>query len=100
MALYSFRESCPRLLARTDTSGLTVRSDWQNVCAAAATWPVGDALRFFETRFELARVGGDNLCHRLLRAGNFGQPHHLPGFDVPVYGVPRDLIHASWRRAG
>lgn len=95
MALYSFRESCPRMLARTDTSGLTVRSDWQNVCAAAATWPVGDALRFFETRFELARVGeGTTYVTGYYEPEISGSRTHLPGFDVPVYGVPRDLIHA------
>ena len=31
-ALASFRESCPRLLARTDASGLTRSEDWQPAC--------------------------------------------------------------------
>jgi hypothetical protein len=57
MALYFLPGKLSAPVGPHDTSGLTVRSDWQNVCAAAATWPVGDALRFFETRFELARVG-------------------------------------------
>ena len=56
-ALSSFRESCPRLTARTDTSGLTRPEDWRQACTAAASWPAGTAPRFFETMFETVRVG-------------------------------------------
>lgn len=94
-ALFSFRESCPRLLARNDTSGLTQRSDWQDVCAAAAGWPSNDAGRFFRSRFELARVGdGNTYVTGYYEPEIAGSRTHLPGYDVPVYGVPSDLVHA------
>ena len=49
-SLASFRESCPRLVSRNDTSGLTRTEDWKPSCDAAARWPVSDAPSFF-TRF-------------------------------------------------
>lgn len=94
-ALASFRESCPKLLARNDTSGLTQRGDWQDVCAAATYWPGNDAARFFRSRFELARVGdGSTYVTGYYEPEIAGSRYHLPGYDVPVYGVPRDLVHA------
>jgi membrane-bound lytic murein transglycosylase A len=97
-ALASFRESCPRLLGRNDTSGLTQRGDWQDVCAAAANWPTNDAARFFRSRFELARVSdGSTYVTGYYEPEIAGSRTHIPGYDVPVYGVPRDLVHA---RAG
>ena len=35
-ALGSFRESCPKLTARSDASGLTRPADWAPACAAAS----------------------------------------------------------------
>lgn len=92
-ALASFRESCPRLLARTDASGLTRNADWQAACTAAAGWPTAEAQRFFETQFETAVVG-DGASHV---TGYFepeiaGVRQRRPGFDVPVYRVPDDLV--------
>ncbi|WDF72160.1 murein transglycosylase A [Novosphingobium sp. KACC 22771] len=94
-ALASFRESCPKLLARPDTSGLTQRSDWQDVCAAAAAWNAADAQRFFRSRFELAQVGdGATYVTGYYEPEIAGSRTRQPGYDVPVYGVPRDLVHA------
>ena len=56
-ALASFAESCPKLLRRTDASGLTRAEDWQPACAAASAWPRSDAPRFFAEQFESAVVG-------------------------------------------
>ena len=56
-ALASFRESCPKLLVRTDASGLTRTEDWRASCAAAADWPRGEGQRFFESQFETVVVG-------------------------------------------
>jgi membrane-bound lytic murein transglycosylase A len=38
-ALAGFIESCPRLLAREDASGLTRPEDWRSACETARGWP-------------------------------------------------------------
>ena len=92
-ALRSFTESCPRLLARTDISGLTVAADWQAACAAAAAWPAGQATRFFTQYFETASIGdGKAFATGYFEPEIAGSRAHLPGYDVPVYKVPPDLI--------
>src|SRR5690349_17138922 len=55
-ALAGFRESCPRLLARTDASGLTSGSHWEPACTAVRGW-TGEPGAFFERYFETVRVG-------------------------------------------
>ena len=52
LALQAFRISCPTLMRRTDTSGLTRGSDWNNACAAASSWPETSASEFFSRYFE------------------------------------------------
>ena len=47
-ALASFRESCPKLLSRTDASGLTTGGQWEPACTAARGWSGGDAAAFFD----------------------------------------------------
>ena len=73
-ALVSFRESCPRLLARIDASRLTSPGDWKFPCEAARTWPAAQAQEYFARMFELVRVGDGNaalLPALKLRAFNF-----------------------------
>ncbi len=92
-ALASFRESCPKLLVRTDASGLTRSEDWQGACAAAATWPRGEAQRFFENQFEAVTVGdGTSFATGYFEPEIAGSRLHRPGFDTPVYGLPPDLV--------
>ncbi len=92
-ALASFRESCPRLLIRTDASGLTRTEDWQPACAAAATWPQGEAQRFFESQFEAVTVGdGSSFATGYFEPEIAGSRVRRPGFDTPVYGLPPDLV--------
>jgi membrane-bound lytic murein transglycosylase A len=92
-ALASFQISCPQLLRREDRSGLTRPSDWQPACASAATWPKGDAVGFFERWFETARIGdGKSFVTGYYEPEIAGQRNRAPGFDVPVYGLPPDLV--------
>ena len=99
-ALSSFRESCARLLARTDASGLTQGADWQAACTAAPTWPASDAPRFFEQFFETAKVGdGNAFVTGYFEPDIAGVRVRQPGFDVPVYAVPPDLIRAKMGEA-
>lgn len=94
-ALAAFRGSCPRVLGRADSSGLTKPEDWRQPCTAAANWGSGSALLFFASYFETAQVG-DGKAH----ATGYYEPEiagsrvRRPGFDVPVYGLPPDLVRA------
>ncbi len=92
-ALASFRESCPKLLARTDASGLTRNQDWQPSCTAAATWTGRDPRRFFEEHFEAVVVGdGSAFATGYFEPEIAGSRQRRPGFDTPVYRVPPDLV--------
>ena len=93
--LTAFRSSCPKLLARTDNSGLTRTADWQPACDAAPTWPIAQAARFFETWFETVRVGdGKAFVTGYYEPEIAGVRTRQPGFDVPVYALPPDLVRA------
>lgn len=92
-ALRSFRESCPKLLARTDASGLTQREDWRPACEAAANWPTGDARRFFPAYFESVKVGdGSAFATGYFEPEIRGSRVRTPGYDVPVYKMPPELV--------
>jgi membrane-bound lytic murein transglycosylase A len=94
-ALASFVESCPKLLAREDASGLTRAADWSRPCEAATRWPQGQARAFFARQFSAVQVGDG----RAFATGYFepeigGSRIRRPGFEVPVYGLPSDLVRA------
>ena len=92
-ALASFAESCPALLKRTDASGLTRNEDWQTPCAGAAGWDRSDGARFFEAYFEAAQMGdGKAFVTGYYEPEIAGVRERRPGFDVPVYGQPPDLV--------
>ncbi|MFM2300672.1 MAG: hypothetical protein RLZZ84_408 [Pseudomonadota bacterium] len=94
-ALASFRESCPRLTSRSDTSGLTRPDEWKPACSAAANWPEAQAPQFFATYFETVRVGdGQGFVTGYYEPEIAGVRSRQPGFDVPVYAVPADLVRA------
>lgn len=92
-ALASFIESCPRLLSRDDASGLTRREDWQGACAAARGWQPSRARAFFADQFTPVQIGDG----RAFATGYFepeiaGSRTRRPGFEVPVYAMPADLV--------
>ena len=87
----AFARSCPGLMRRTDTSGLTRGADWRDACAAASAG--GDARAFFAQYLEAVQVGDG----RAFATGYYepeirGSLDRRPGYDVPVYGRPADLI--------
>ena len=95
MALASFVESCPRLLAREDASGLTRARDWEPACRGAPAWPTSEALNFFTEHFEAAVIGeGDAFATGYYEPEIAGQRTRAPGYDVPVYRLPEDLVRA------
>jgi membrane-bound lytic murein transglycosylase A len=95
-ALAAFRISCPALVKRTDASGLTQPQDWSAACQAAQSWPTESAASFFDAQFEAAEVAGGNA----FVTGYFepqiaGSRTRLPGYDVPIYRKPPDLVEVD-----
>jgi membrane-bound lytic murein transglycosylase A len=94
LALVSFVESCPRLVTRSDASGLTRQADWQLPCDAAKRW-AGDPGTFFATYFETVRVGeGEAFATGYFEPEIAGVRRRQAGYDVPVYAMPPDLVRA------
>src|SRR3954469_20457195 len=95
----AFLTTCPALLRRQDASGLTRKADWQPACAEAATLPAGDgaaAERFFRARFELVQIGdGAAFATGYYEPQIAGSRTHIPGYDVPIYAKPPDLVEVD-----
>lgn len=95
-ALDAFVASCPVATSRPDLSGLTRPSDWIAACRAAATWPRAQAARFFARFFESVRVGnGAAFATGYYEPEIRGSLTRRPGYDVPIYGLPSDLVRAQ-----
>lgn len=93
LALQAFRISCPSLTRRTDQSGLTRGADWAQACSAAASWPDATAAEFFSRYFETIQVGdGKAFATGYYEPEIAGSRVRQPGYDVPVYARPADLI--------
>ncbi|MBA4747296.1 MAG: murein transglycosylase A [Sphingopyxis sp.] len=96
LALTAFRISCRSVLRRADTSGLTQPGDWAAACSAATGWRDDDAIGFFATHFAAVQVGDGKAF-----ATGYFEPEILasrvrqPGFEVPVYRRPSDLIEVE-----
>ncbi len=89
----AFLLSCPGLMRRTDTSGLTQGTDWQPACQAAANVPNGGARDFFARYFEAVQVGdGRSLATGYYEPEIAGSRDRRSGYEVPIYARPRDLI--------
>lgn len=92
-ALASFIESCPRLLAREDASGLTRPDDWRAPCEAASGWPQARARIFFAEQLAPVQVGdGKAFATGYFEPEIAGSRTRRPGFEVPVYALPPDLV--------
>ncbi len=94
-ALEAFRISCPSLVRRTDTSGLTIATDWQPACADALRGGAQDAVSFFRRWFEAVQVADG----RAFATGYYipeikGSRQPRRGY-VPIYGRPTDLIEVD-----
>jgi membrane-bound lytic murein transglycosylase A len=93
LALAAFRLSCPSLMRRSDQSGLTQGSDWNNACAAASSWPDASANEFFSRYFEAVQVGdGATFVTGYYEPDIAGSRTRQPGYEVPIYRRPPDLI--------
>lgn len=92
-ALAAFRTSCPGLSRREDLSGLTLREEWQTVCAAAATVAPGGETRFFNDQMVAVLVtGGSGFATGYFEPEIAASRTRQPGYTVPLYRRPPDLI--------
>ncbi|MEA3067979.1 MAG: rane-bound lytic murein transglycosylase [Sphingomonadales bacterium] len=94
-ALAAFRTSCPAVITRTDASGLTQGSDWQALCAQAASLDPSFAPGFFYYGFDWVKVGDG----RAFATGYYepeidGSRTPQPGY-VPIYRLPPDLVRCT-----
>lgn len=100
-ALAAFRLSCPVLQSRTDKSGLTQAGDWRDLCFEAATLVPSAAADFFQNRFAWVRVGkGEAFATGYYEPELPGSRVRQPGYDVPIYAVPADLIRCTREDGG
>jgi membrane-bound lytic murein transglycosylase A len=95
----AFALSCPGLMRRTDASGLTRGDDWRAACDAAKTTGAGGARRFFAERFEAVQVGdGRAFATGYYEPEIAGSRERRPGYDVPIYARPDDLVDVDLGR--
>jgi membrane-bound lytic murein transglycosylase A len=87
----AFRLSCPGLMRRADQTGLARGEDWRAACDAARGQ--GPALDFFRQSFEAVQVGdGKAFATGYYIPEIAGSRDRRPGYDVPVYARPTDLV--------
>jgi membrane-bound lytic murein transglycosylase A len=94
----AFQISCPSLVTREDASGLTQPEDWRALCSLEADPSPEGLVRLFRTRFELVEIGdGAAFTTGYYEPEIAGSRDRRPGYDVPVYGRPADLLDADPR---
>jgi membrane-bound lytic murein transglycosylase A len=95
-ALAAFRISCSAATRREDRSRLTQPADWRGVCAEAATLSSQNAAGFFYHRFDWVRVwDGKAFATGYYEPEIRGSRVREPGFEVPIYRTPPDLIRCT-----
>ena len=95
-ALGAFRISCSALVRREDRSGLARPSDWTPLCAQAAALAPEHAAGFFYHQFDWVRVGdGKGFATGYYEPEITGARASAPGFEVPIYRTPPDLIRCT-----
>ncbi len=95
-ALAAFTLSCPVLMRRADRSGLARPQDWRALCGQATLARNASAADFFRDRFEWVRVGdGKAFATGYYEPEIAGVRVRQPGFDVPIYRTPPDLVRCT-----
>ena len=94
-ALAAFRTSCPAVIRRNDSSGLTQGGDWLPLCTQATTLDPSYAPGFFYYGFDWVKVGDG----RAFATGYYepeieGSRTPQPGY-VPLYRLPSDLTRCT-----
>ena len=95
-ALQAFILSCPSMLRRDDKSGLAKGADWLPLCTEARGIAPAQAASFFHDRFDWVRVGeGAAFATGYYEPEIAGVRVRRPGFDIPVYRTPPDLVRCT-----
>nr|WP_225421539.1 murein transglycosylase A [Sphingomonas parva] len=97
-AYRAFRISCPAVTKRTDASGLTRPEDWRAACEPLPPEASsGEAFAaWFRDRFELVQVGdGAAFVTGYFEPEIAGSRVRQPGYEVPVYRKPEDLVEVD-----
>jgi membrane-bound lytic murein transglycosylase A len=98
-AYAAFRISCPALTTRVDTSGLTRPEDWRPACEQSEVITLDrpeDQTEFFKRHFELVQVGeGKAFVTGYYEPEIAGSRIRQPGYEVPVYRKPADLVEVD-----
>ncbi|MBA3836031.1 MAG: MltA domain-containing protein, partial [Sphingomonas sp.] len=95
-ALGAFRISCPSLVRRSDSSGLTNPADWQSLCAEAASVDPAAAPVFFRDRFDWVVVGpGEAFATGYYEPEIRGSRIAALGVTTPIYRTPPDLVRCT-----
>ncbi len=93
-AVAAFLISCPRLLQRTDRSGLTTAADWGQPCAAATQ--AADPSAFLRDNFDWVRIrDGKAFATGYYEPEIRGSRLRAPGYDVPIYAKPASLVRCT-----
>lgn len=94
--LDAFRRACPRLLKRTDQSGLTRPQDWSPACSDSGQ----DATAFFQRHFTPVQLAnGQGLATGYFEPEIAGLRTPRPG-AVPVLARPPELVDLNLRAWG
>ncbi len=90
-AFESFQKGCAVVTSRTDTSGLTLPSDWRDACAAEVA--NGKAREFFEQHFLPVVVEDGTGLHTGYYEPEIAVSRTKTGsFRYPIYRRPKELI--------
>ena len=96
-ALLAFNKSCPKLLARTDQSRLTVRADWEPLCAIARSLAPAQAQNFFMRQFDWVEIAsGEAFATGYFEPQIAGSRVRTARMSAPVYRVPADLVRGTF----
>lgn len=95
----AFRISCPAVSKRHDASGLTRPQDWAAACAGLPASAPGNEtalVTWFRSAFELIEVAdGAAFVTGYFEPEIAGSRVPGPGFEVPVYRKPPDLVEVD-----
>ena len=92
----AFQASCPALLKRDDASGLTRREDWEELCQLLLFESPQDIANHMRSQFALVQVGdGSAFATGYYEPQIKGSRVRAPGYDVPIYAKPADLLSAN-----
>jgi membrane-bound lytic murein transglycosylase A len=94
----AFRISCPAVVKRTDASGLTRPEDWQLACSQLPATGSSEAAftAWAAAHLEAVQVGdGAAFVTGYFEPEIAGSRTRQPGYEVPVYRKPDDLVEVD-----